>query len=64
MNAGDRPSARETILKRLLAGWRRLETVFDGIDDLDKGAQADLDNRVARLERDVAALRAAQHRSG
>ncbi|MBB4235803.1 hypothetical protein GGD57_002377 [Rhizobium esperanzae] len=46
------------MLKRFFEKWRELEEALDGIDDLQGQAFLNLERRVARLEKELASLRA------
>lgn len=62
MRAGDGKAVRATVLERIIAWWQTWEAVLDGADDLHEGYRTDLEDRVARLEQDVASLRAGLQR--
>lgn len=51
-----------TMLKRLLEWWRTWEVAVDGIDDLEGEHMASLEERLARLEQEVAQMQTEEQR--
>lgn len=50
------------MLKRLLKWWRTSEVALDGIGDLEGERMASLEERMARLEKEVALMQTVEQR--
>lgn len=50
------------MLKRFLKWWRTWEVALDGIDDLEGERMASLEERLARLEKEVALMQTVEQR--